>query len=333
MARSGLRRHLLHGAALLGALLAACDDDAGRRRVTPLAEGWGLAGLAVDGSDVFWTDFPAGTVSRVPKAGGAATTLASGSSSDPSDLVVRDGAAYWVGANSATVTKVSTSGGTPVTLASGTVVGWRGLAVDATHVYWMMSGELGPGIGAVMRVPRDGGAPETLHADAFYPGELAVDETSVYFTMLDGFGLTTGQVVKVPKSGGAAVTLASDQECPYAIAVDALAVYWTNSGTGCYFGYPVPTNGAVMKVAKDGGSPLALAPEQPAPGGLALDDTHVYWTTRGSGERSGAVVKAAKDGTSRTTLVPGQPLPAAIAVDESDVFWVASGSIFKAPKN
>jgi hypothetical protein len=50
------------------------------------------------------------------------------------------------------------------------------------------------------------------------------------------------------------VTLASAQPGPQHIVVDASSVYWTNTGSF--------QDGSVMKVAKDGGTPVALAAGQ-----------------------------------------------------------------------
>jgi len=89
------------------------------------------SGLAVAGADLFWT---AGTsVDKIPIGGGTVVTLAATQSTR---LAATDGA-YVYYADGSIIEKVATNGGAPIALAAGNA---RGVAVDATHVYWTDSG-------------------------------------------------------------------------------------------------------------------------------------------------------------------------------------------------
>jgi|GEM_PF-371383 hypothetical protein len=145
----------------------------------------------------------------------------------------------------------------------------KGLAADATNIYWT---DLGTG--AVMAEPLAGGTPTSLAAavsplgigvaggyvywtdnvsdvlqrvatslattaqtleSTTAPGPLYVDGTNVYW--IDSSG-----VERAPVAGGTVVTVGVGQT-PVAIAGDATAVYWANQGTGA-------GNGSIQRLRK-----------------------------------------------------------------------------------
>jgi hypothetical protein len=119
-----------------------------------------------------------------------------------------------------------------------------------------------------------------------------------------------------PSCGGSGVCnyqLATGQNSPLAIAVDATSVYWTNLGT--------PANsyedGAVVKVALSGGTPLTLASGREEPTTIAVDATSVYWSDVSGG---GSVMKVALNGGSPVTLAAPYA-PTRIAINAGGVFW------------
>jgi hypothetical protein len=69
------------------------------------------------------------------------------------------------------------------------------------------------------------------------------------------------------------------------------------------------------------GVPVAIATNQNAPNGLAVDANNVYWTTS-----DGNVVKAPIAGGGPTVLASGQMFPWGIAVDATTVYWVNAAS-------
>jgi hypothetical protein len=207
----------------------------------PLSSTAGRArGVAADAEFVFFCNYDAngtGHLGRVRRQGGAIDTFAA---AKPNDVMIDGNDVYW-----------SNEGATPgtgsiVRLARGAAAGTapteiarqqnrpRGLAADATHVYWVTTDATD---GQVLRVPKGGGTPEALVSNLKNPREIALDDEHAYFT-----SYADGTVQRVKKAGGQPETLIGEQASPLGIAVDANYIYWVN--------YATQTTGAVMRLAK-----------------------------------------------------------------------------------
>jgi sugar lactone lactonase YvrE len=64
----------------------------------------GDLGMTADATNIYWTDFAGGTVLKVPKIGGATTTLASGQGG-PHGIAVDATSVYWTDLMAGTVMK------------------------------------------------------------------------------------------------------------------------------------------------------------------------------------------------------------------------------------
>ena len=108
--------------------------------VTPLATTVSRASrIVTDTTHVYWSEFDAGTINKMPLGGGPVTTLASGLN-QPWKLVVDTSNVYWVEwangvAGAGSVKKVSLSGGQVTTLAAN-LNGPSSVDVDGQTVYW-----------------------------------------------------------------------------------------------------------------------------------------------------------------------------------------------------
>jgi hypothetical protein len=194
------------------------------------------------------------------------------------------------------------------------------ILTNDTHVFWATAN--GVINKALLFELRDGGTPPP-------PMEVQSDLTTVTRMVLAGSKLffaeraDAGQI-RACSAGdltsctdGGSEPFSSNQPMIRDLAVDRAAsrLFWiTDEGGGTIFSCDVGTPCTPQIVVS--GQPTATA--------LAVDDTHVYWTT-GAG---GAVLRAPKaglGGPSPETLASGAKTPWAIAVDESHVYFTTLG--------
>lgn len=151
--------------------------------------GTGFSRIAVDAASVTWLDFYGNAVLRVPKGGGAVTTIAhlEGLASD----LALDGPSVYVTSGMA-VLRIDGPGAPPQVLATTSGNGAR-LALEGDSVYFT-----DPTAGLVRRVPKLGGEPVTIASVQGRPMGIAVDAWCVYWAN-GGSGTEDGSVMKAPK--------------------------------------------------------------------------------------------------------------------------------------
>jgi hypothetical protein len=230
--------------------------------------------IVADGSFVYWTtgawNDPNGAVVRVARDGGTVETMASGQYY-PRGLLLSSGVLFWtIGPQTGPieVLRRSVNGGSPQHVASGGL----SLTVDSVSVY------LGTTAG-IQKVPIGGSGFETIGAlTGPSPGPIdgATDGTNVFWST----GNDPGLIAKVSNAGGTSVALVqSGVLYPRGLVADGGYLYFHAIGS---FGGAVKRG--VSKVAIAGGPviPVDTIDAGPAPlGGVAIDDTSVYWTSYG----------------------------------------------------
>jgi hypothetical protein len=124
------------------------------------------------------------------------------------------------------------------------------VAVDATHVYWVTGGTAPAGgaprgDGRLQRVPRGGGAVETLASELGNAADLVLDGQDAWIAASGvASGPGHGGILRVAKSGGPLISV-GPANTAIGLALDAGFVYHTSRDGG----------GTLVRVPRTGGQP------------------------------------------------------------------------------
>ena len=262
--------------------------------------------LALDATHVYWVvavpQNPCSptcrmTVRRVPRAGGAAEDVVTTDARRIFDIEVLDGVLFWIeedggpasadGTVGSQLRSRAIAGGETTTHVDGRLNGriaapapgfipasWRpngGLAVDASHAWF---GITGAGKYEIVRVPRAGGAVETVfeRVTGFQNvvRDLLVDDARVYW--IDAQALRSG-----PKAGGSSTLLAAAAAEPADLDRVGDRLFWLETDC-CAHGQA----GSIRTVAASGGTPTTVRAGIDAPVAISADAERVTWVEGGS---------------------------------------------------
>ncbi|MGZ3478004.1 MAG: hypothetical protein ACXVCJ_26125, partial [Polyangiales bacterium] len=202
--------------------------------------------------------------------------------------------------------------------ASNQVQPWN-VAVDATHVTWANKGKSRKNGGSVARAPKSGGPVEIVADKLSSPFGLALAGHTTFYTC----AVVEDGCIGVDKEPFHAEFIKE----PWAIAVDRETLFWTDLVSREVLAGPLTNVGEAPGFA---GTRTLVAKTSGRPVGIALDDTHVYWTD----SDPGVVARVSKSGGAVETIYSGGDKTVGIAVDATHVYWSewGSGRIAKAPK-
>jgi hypothetical protein len=141
----------------------------------------------------------------------------------------------------------------------------RGIAFDATHVYWSNAS------GSIGRAPLAGGNHETVVSGESSSDTLAVVGSFIYWTV-------PGAIRRAPIGGNVpwtATTFVSGEGRPRSIAADGTRLYWLDSNLGLLRRVDTTKGPPAITLAKNEAQQAGVSVNS----AIAFDATHVYWVT------------------------------------------------------
>jgi hypothetical protein len=270
-----------------------------------------LRGIAVDATNIYWTNPDNGNVKRAPVGGGTAVMVAVGQDAGGGAIAVDGTRVYWLTQNG--VWSAPKTGQDQTATRLHASLGGRGITVDPTSIYFTSCCTQT----RVMRLGLDGSAPTELATTGVYVGGVAVSGSSVFWT---DAGTMWRTVIGSGIKNMAIMSAVGGANPSGLIAIDAASVYWVvRNGM----------NQTVMKSDLELGSASELATASGvlnSGSSIVLDGESVYWTGAG-------VMRAGLAGENPTNLRPDLTLAGGIAVDATSVYVTTnSGEIIKVEK-
>lgn len=299
--------------AIADAVTFDAPGDAGRTMTTLATGETGPAGIVVDSTDVYFTNFKPGTngsVRRCPKTGCGTSVVVGANQPGAFDIVADGTSVYWTTFNGSNdqVARAGKPNGPMNALVTGLTSAY-GITLAGTDLYFTLNNAA---TSSVLRCKAAGCAnlPTPVAINQNGTSGIAADTTGVYWA-----NTFAGEVMHCAIPCVTPGTFAKNQGYPLFVALDSTTVYWTNY-----------TGGTVMSCPRANCvTPTVLASGQLQPRAITVDATDVFWTTIGS---NGTVMKCSKTGCGGvpTTLADTQKLPYGIAVDATSVFWTNFGA-------
>ncbi len=225
--------------------VGGCGDNPTTIYAPPDGGMAGITKVAVDNSNVYWTDDVDG-IWKAPKSGGSATKLATYPSSGPDmstgpyGIAVDATYVYFANADG-TIKRVPIAGGMVDPITSGQPPS-SDLTLANGTLYWSQTTDPGT-VSSAFAMPNQ--TVNILAGGQHYPLGIAADGQYVYWANAGtGLNPTDGTIMACSLTNCATpMTLASGLHLPRELVLDANAIYWTNLGDG-------NATGTVMRLAK-----------------------------------------------------------------------------------
>lgn len=185
-----------------------------------------------------------------------------------------------------------------------------GIAVDATHLYWVDASSGG----TIGRANLDGSAPDESFIDGLgFPCGVALTASHVYWA--DRY---TGMIGRANLDGsGAERAFIVGGDWPCGVAVDGTHVYWANR-----------EGDSIGRADLDGTNvDQAFIAGAESPCGIAVTPSHVYWGSPPEGFPGyGSIGRAAIDGSGvDNEFIPNSGETWALAANTTHLYWTDQG--------
>ncbi len=267
--------------------------------------------IAVDATNVYWTNPLGSSVQYRSKTSGPIITLATNQSS-PYWLVLVNGVLTWTalttisGSTYGNIYSIPVGGGATTTVVSlQKLVGGisNPITADQQYVYWLNQ------FNNLFKTTVNGTTTVQI-GTVSYPGVAGMASSGTKFWWTLG-GNGGDSILKVPTAGGSPATEASGQAQPFGIAYNGGNLVWVNNANQSGW------NGSIMILNTATSVPTLLASNEHAPTQVAFDGTRVVFNI----ENPSYLRQVPASGGSVVTLAATGGVTANIVMDAQYAYW------------
>lgn len=311
--------------------VTTCPEIVASGQATPLH-------VVTVGGKIYWTNFGGlsddGQVMSARLDGldaGSFATPTAASEKHPKFIRAAGGFIYWGTQDSiapgadpekettGAVLARATSGGAILTYVGppGATYTPRGIAVDATSVYWVTAS------GSIVSAPLGGGEGTVFRGKTGIVeiNDLDLDGSGLVFAARGNGSVNPGVVEGVSFDAGNAARepyISNRSSFPWSVRIASNSVLWTERGSD-------DAGTGTLNITSRLGNNVKALPTLKRPQFLAVDGTHVYVSVQGLGATDGEIRRMKLDGSDDTRLVSGLAMPHGIALDASYIYWTTPG--------
>ncbi len=192
------------------------------------------------------------------------------------------------------------------------------------------------------RIPNGGGYSEEwdFTAGVFRAGESQWMTRDAQFLYYVGYRDTSPGIYRISRAGGSSSLVAPRQYNSAPLASDATSLYTIYNNDEALAGaatvVAIDKNTGAATAVATGERSFSLTATTLVKASLAVDATHVYWTSAdgadGTGSPLARITRAPKGGGPKEVLAEKQAAAYGMAIDDGFVYWTTTSAIERIPK-